>query len=165
MATADFPAAEARDFDIRDMLERRCMGARLSVTRKDRLFTTIAEAFASVYEHLSQEDLERALWEREHTQNTAVGMGLALPHATMRALKEPCLGIFTMAEPLDYGAPDGEPVDVIFVTLGPPSGRRVHLELLSSLSSLVLSTNLLADLRTAANPQEIEGAFDRHTKE
>jgi APA family basic amino acid/polyamine antiporter len=162
ITTGEFPAVTLKPFDIQDYLEPRCLGARLDVSRKDRLFTALAESFARVHPQLDVEEVERALWERERTQNTAVGMGLALPHATIRSLRAPCLGIFTMASPLNYQAPDGEPVDVIFVTLGPPSGRRIHLELLSSVSRMVLSTDLLADLRTALDPDQMREAFARH---
>jgi mannitol/fructose-specific phosphotransferase system IIA component (Ntr-type) len=162
ITTGEFPALNLKSFDIQDYLEPGCLGARLDVSRKDRLFTTLAESFVRVHPQLDVEEVERALWERERTQNTAVGMGLALPHATIRSLPAPCLGIFTMASPLDYQAPDGEPVDVIFVTLGPPSGRRIHLELLSSVSRMVLSTDLLDDLRSASDPDQMAECFARH---
>jgi mannitol/fructose-specific phosphotransferase system IIA component (Ntr-type) len=162
LTTGEFPAVNLKPFDIQDYLEPGCLGARLDVSRKDRLFTALAESFARVHPQLDVEEVERALWERERTQNTAVGMGLALPHATILSLPAPCLGIFTMASPLDYQAPDGEPVDVIFVTLGPPSGRRIHLELLSSVSRMVLSTDLLDDLRSASDPDQMAECFARH---
>lgn len=164
MATGDFPAMRTKPFEFGDYLQEDCLEARLNVTRKDQLFQAVAASFAEAYPQLTAQEIEQALWEREKTQNTAVGMGLALPHATIRSLAGPSLAMFTLVAPIDYEAPDGEPVDVIFVTLGPPSGRRVHLELLSSISRMVLSTSLLVDLRAAEDSDGIAGVFKAHSE-
>ena len=142
-----------------DSLEPRCLEAALPITRKDRLFGHFAASFAESLDGVSAEEIARALWERERTQNTAVGMGLALPHATVTSADRPYLGVFTSAEPLDYDAPDGKPVDVFFVTLGPPSARRAHLVLLSGVSRLVLETPLLERLRAATSRDDVFAAF------
>jgi mannitol/fructose-specific phosphotransferase system IIA component (Ntr-type) len=68
------------------------------------------------------------------------------------------LGIFTTAEPIDYQAPDGEGVQVFFVTIGPPSERQTHLHLLAMVSTLALKTDLLDMLRKASSTDEISKA-------
>ena len=65
------------------------------------------------------------------------------------------LGVFITANPVEYDAPDGVAVDVFFVTVGPPSERNTHLELLGQISKLVLETDLLARLRAAQSDDEI----------
>ena len=60
---------------------------------------------------------------------------------------------------MDHKAPDGRPVDVFFVTLGPPHARGTHLRILAGLSELVLNTTLLEDLRKASDSEGIRQAF------
>ncbi|MCZ6736272.1 MAG: PTS sugar transporter subunit IIA, partial [Planctomycetota bacterium] len=63
--------------------------------------------------------------------------------------------MFTIGQPMDYGAPDGVPVDVFFVTVGPPADRGTHLRLLSRLAQLVLQTRFLKRVRAADTDNEL----------
>ena len=125
---------------------------------KTDAFTRISEAFAST-SGVTANVIANALWAREKTQNTSVGYGVALPHATMPGISETQLGVFTLETPMDYQAIDGAPVDVFIVTLGPPKDRRTHLLLLATISKLILHTDLLADVRAAENETALRDAF------
>jgi mannitol/fructose-specific phosphotransferase system IIA component (Ntr-type) len=138
-----------------DFLLRQCVRARLDPMRKDALFRQFANDFADALPGLDRAEIVKALWARERTQNTAVGHGVALPHATITTVDRSYLGIFTVSRPTDYQAPDRQPVDVFFVTMGPPSDRSAHLLLLAGISRLVLQTPLLDGLRQAADSEAI----------
>ena len=107
---------------------------------------------------ITAEEMNSALWAREKTQNTAIGDGIALPHATLGAAERSYLGVFTTAEPIEHQAHDGKPVDVCFVTLGPPSDRQAHLRLLAGISRLIMRTSLLERLRAAVSKAEVIAA-------
>jgi len=143
-----------------ELLERGCVAARLERRKKDALFTHFAHSFADKVAGLTSERVVAALHERERTQNTAVGLGVALPHATVDEAARTYLGVFTTDRPVEYGAPDGEGVDVFFVTIGPPSERQTHLLLLAAISRLVLQTGLLYQLRKATSPDQIVTAVE-----
>jgi len=142
-----------------DYIDLQCVGPRVELKDKDAAFTHFAKAFANVVPEPGQSRIHEAFWEREHSQNTSVGQSVAMPHATIRAAKRAFLGVFTSAHPIEYAAVDGEPVDVFFVTLGPPSERNTHLRILGDLSRLVLETPLLERLRAAETPEAIVEAF------
>ncbi|TNF38098.1 MAG: amino acid permease [Deltaproteobacteria bacterium] len=143
-----------------DHLTPRLIATRLPEMRKDALFQRIAERFAVHVPGLDARALTDAFWERERTQNTAVGLGIALPHASVPGLAGSHVGVFTMASPMDYQAPDGGRVDVLVVFVGPPSERQLHLELLSHVARLLMSEATLARVRDAATPEEILQAFE-----
>lgn len=128
--------------------------SRVATTRKEALFEHIAEVFSPLLETDSREILD-ALWARERTQNTSVGHGVALPHATLDAVSSTVVGVFTLAEALNYHGPDGQKVDVVFVIISPPGERQRHLELLSTIARLALTSTMLDDLRESTSPQEI----------
>lgn len=135
--------------------------ARLEVTSKEQLFTKIAEVFSASLGEGAPEaaEIEKALWVREHTQNTSVEHGLALPHATVNSLDRTHMALFTTADPLDYGADSGAPVDVVFATIGPPAERSTHLQILSGVSRLVIAGALLEELRAATAGPELLSAL------
>lgn len=134
--------------------------ARLPITKKEALFEHIGQVFEAVFlGRVNAGLISAALWEREKTQNTSVGKGVALPHATVGGIPS-YLGVFTTAEPMDYAGPDGTPVDVFFVTLCPPSDRNTHLELLRDIAALTLKTDLLERLRQAETAQAMRAALE-----
>ncbi len=141
--------------DPAEYVDIACLGARVDLGRKEALFQHFAEAFSKSVPGVSPEDIAAKLWERERAQNTSVGDGVALPHATIPRAAKARIGVFTTAEPVDWQGPDGVPVDVFFVTLGPPSERQTHLLLLSTIATLVLKSSLLDRLRAAQTEDEL----------
>jgi PTS system nitrogen regulatory IIA component len=145
---------------LRELITPELLEARLEVADKSALFHAIAEHLARVSGNTDVESIERALLDREETQNTAVGHGVALPHATLHGATRTYLGIFTVREPLDYDAPDGGLVDVLFVTLGPPSDRNHHLRVLAAIAHRIHETDLLGRVRAAEDRAGLSAAIE-----
>ncbi len=157
--THEMVAPAPRDASsIEGLLDDRALAARVAVDRREALFPRFAEAFAPAVGSPPAE-VEAVLIEREKTQTTAVGRGVALPHGTLPGSDGTHLGIFTLEQPIDCQAPDDEPVDVFFVTLGPPSARGFHLELLATIARLIDKTALLERLRRAESSSELRRAL------
>jgi len=145
-------------FDLMSALNHGCVQLKANLDTKTQAFATFADAFGSDLK-MNADSISSALWTRERTQNTSVGYGVALPHATMPGLESTQLGIFTLDSAMDYQAIDGAPVDVFIVSLGPPKDRRSHLLLLATISKLILHTDLLQDLRSASSAADVENAL------
>jgi amino acid transporter/mannitol/fructose-specific phosphotransferase system IIA component (Ntr-type) len=154
-AAERLPAFVARD----------AVQAKLDVSKKDALFQHFARVFSAALGNVTTREIVDALWERERTQNTSVGHGTALPHATLAQARSAYVGVFTTRRPIDYQGPDGEPVDVFFVTLCPPSERQTHLQLLSGIAALSLRTDLLEKLRRARDTDEMLTAIEQSDEE
>src|SRR5689334_6120567 len=54
-----------------------------------------------------------ALTEREALGSTALGGGVALPHGRCTTLRAPAAAFVRLAKPLEFGAADGKPVDLV----------------------------------------------------
>jgi len=145
-------------------LEPRCLRAHVENVKKDALFSLIAKDFENVIPNASQSDIRKALWEREELQNTSVGGGIAMPHATLTEATRSYLGIYVAAKTMDYEAPDGQGVDVFFVTLGPPADRQIHLLLLAGVSNLALNTELVQHLRDGLRASDVLEAVENAVK-
>jgi mannitol/fructose-specific phosphotransferase system IIA component (Ntr-type) len=140
------------------------LAADLDITNKDVLFQYFAETFEDAL-GVPARAIHTALWDRERTQNTSVGHGVALPHATLSEAEHACVGVFTTTKPVDYHGPDDQPVDVFFVTICPPAERETHLRLLSRIAALTLKTNLLDRLRESDSADEMRAAIEECTAE
>ncbi len=147
-----------REFNLMDYLAANCTQIGLSLPKKEDYFRLASDVFAGLYDDdISPIIITTALWEREQMQNTSVGAGVAMPHATLARAKpgQSFVAILKAAKPIDYGAPDGKQVDIFFFTMGPPSDRTVHLKILAELSKLTLHTSMLEEIRSAQTSEEI----------
>jgi len=125
---------------------------------KEAAFRLLTEAFIEGFPSFgSVEELEAAFWEREQVQNTAVGEGVAFPHATLRDAERTRLGVLIFKESIDYQAPGSSGVDLCFATVGPPEDRNTHLLIMSALSAALLKADLGARLRKAESVEEARG--------
>ena len=88
-------------------------------------------------EGLTSDDVYNALCAREEVLSTAVGNGIALPHARSPIMKnesEQRICVVYLKNPIDMKAPDEREVFVMFILLAHNS--QIHLKVLSSLASL-----------------------------
>ena len=82
--------------------------------------------------------LKEQLLQREKISSTGIGKGFAIPHPKTplgQQINQSVVGTFYLHSPLDFNAPDGLPVTLIFVLLSTDSVH--HLQLLSQLVRLI----------------------------
>ena len=147
-----------QEFKLMNYLSAETSQVGLKVSKKEELFRYATELFSGRYqEDISPVVISTALWEREQMQNTSVGNGVAMPHATLSRAPESGshIAILKTENPIEYGAPDGKKCDIFFFTLGPPSARTTHLKILAELSRLILNTDLLDQIRDASTSEEL----------
>ena len=83
------------------------------------------------------------------TNGTAIGEGLAIPHACNAGVASLGLAALTLTRGLDWGAADGKLVDMIFMVAVPPDRQSDHLLILARLVNLLSDHRLTEKLRMA----------------
>lgn len=109
----------------------------------------------------SGETVERKLLAREETHSTALGHGMALPHATVEGLEEPVLMVALATEPVPFGPPDTDPVRVFFVLLSPPGHEGEHIKLLARICRLVRHPGFVDELQAAEDGRAAVDIIER----
>ena len=92
--------------------------------------------------------LLKVLLARESLGSTAVGNGVAVPHVRSPIILDiprPWLGLCFLEKGVEFGSPDGLPVDTLFVMIAPT--LRVHLRLLAELGMALQDPGLAAALK------------------
>ncbi|MES2002661.1 MAG: PTS sugar transporter subunit IIA [Pseudomonadota bacterium] len=93
--------------------------------------------------------IHSSLAEREQHGSTGFGQGVAIPHCKIDGLNR-IYGLFVrLAEPVDYKAIDGDPVDIIFLLLSPPDAGAEHLKALAAISRVTRHSATLEKMRGA----------------
>lgn len=89
------------------------------------------------------------LLQRERLGSTGLGQGIAIPHGKIPGLKS-IVGVFVrLAEPVDFEAVDGEPVDLVFLLLAPEGAGADHLKALARISRLLREGSAVEKLRAS----------------
>ena len=93
--------------------------------------------------------------KRESTAPTGIPGGIAIPHCRSPHVLAPSLGFARLAQPVDFGAADGQAADLIFMIAAPDGADDFHLQLLAKLARGLMQTEFTDALRQAADAEEI----------
>jgi Kef-type K+ transport system membrane component KefB/mannitol/fructose-specific phosphotransferase system IIA component len=108
--------------------------------------------------------LDGATWAREQLMSTALGQRIAAPHARLEKVTRPAVAVGLSEHGVAWDAPDGEPVQVVFLVVTSKYDDSAQLEILADIAGLFGDgrlvgsavgthsfTELLAVLRTAGD--------------
>ena len=87
------------------------------------------------------------LTKREKLGSTAVGNGIAIPHANVATIDRPFVFVSTLVNGLDFNSTDDLPVDIIFLLIAPDKKGSEHLQALALISRLLRNKELTTKLR------------------
>ena len=90
-----------------------------------------------------------SLSEREQLGSTGFGQGVAIPHGKIDGPEPHLRPVRAAAEPVDYKAIDGRPVDLVFLLLSPPDAGAEHLKALAAISRVTRHGATLEKMRGA----------------
>jgi len=126
----------------------------ISFTSKKKLFEHAAELFAQIH-GLKSTDIFTSLFERERLGSTALGCGIAIPHGRIKGLKDASGALYRLKNPLEFDAPDDQPVSLCFVLLVPKDANERHLQILGELAQLFGDDAMRAKMLGAATPSDL----------
>lgn len=106
-----------------------------------------------------REEYKKGILAREEKGSTAVGEGIAIPHAKSEAVKAPSLAAMTVPDGVDYEALDDEPSNLLFMIAAPNDGD-VHLEVLSRLMTILMDEDFREKLLNASDKDEFLKVID-----
>ncbi len=109
----------------------------------------------------NKEDFKKAIEAREAKGSTAVGMGIAVPHAKTAAVKQPGLVAITVPNGVDYKSLDGQPSNLLFMIAAPEGAADTHLEVLSKLMTMLMDQNFAKALVAAKSADEFLDLIDK----
>lgn len=149
---------------IVDLLNEKSILLGAAPASKSEAIDTLIELQVKGGRIADAEEYRKGILAREALSSTAVGEGIAIPHAKSDAVKAPSLAAMTVPGGVDYEAMDGEPSNLIFMIAAPNDGD-VHLEVLSRLMTILMDEDFRARLIAAKTAGEFLGIIDGMEKE
>ena len=134
------------DMELTDLITPDHVIARMRATSKKQALQELARKCAEV-SGLDQREIFDILLERERLGTTGIGRGIAIPHGKHDRLNG-LVGVFARIDKaIDFDAVDGEPVDLLFLLLAPPSAGADHLKALAKVSRTLRDQTICTQLR------------------
>lgn len=127
----------------------------LDVTSKKRVFEHAGLIFENTL-GVGRGQVFDALFARERLGSTGLGHGIAIPHGRIKGLREAAGAFVRTQAPIPFEAPDGDPVQLIFVLLVPEKATDLHLQILSELAQLFSDKDIRSQLGTATDPLAVQ---------
>ena len=144
---------------INDLLKKESILLHAEISEKQTAIETLIDLHDKAGNLSDKAEYTKGIMAREAEGTTAVGEGIAIPHCKSPAVKNPGLTVMTVDDGIDYGAPDGQPSNLLFMIAAPMDGD-LHLEVLSRLMTLLMDLDLRKTLLAADSPEEFLEALD-----
>lgn len=150
---------------IVDLLKKESIELNSPVKSKDEAIDKLIALQTAGGAIADSEEYKSDILKREAISTTAIGEGIAIPHAKSTAVLSPSLAAITSQDGVDYGSPDGKPSKLIFMIAAPVGGSDVHLEVLSRMMTLLMDEGLREKLEAANDKEEFLNIIDKAEKE
>jgi mannitol/fructose-specific phosphotransferase system IIA component (Ntr-type) len=110
---------------------------RLDDTSKNDCLRSLVRTLARSGGLEDEEAIYNAILEREKLLSTGFGLGLAIPHAKLRVVKDFLVGLGIHRTGVNFDSLDDEPVHVLVMILGPDQRQDEYLKVLSRVTAFL----------------------------
>ncbi|MDD5248491.1 MAG: PTS sugar transporter subunit IIA [Rhodocyclaceae bacterium] len=131
----------------------------LAVSAKNELLDVIGRRLETS-RGLPHDFITSGLQRREAVGSTALGQGVAIPHARVKDLEEIVVSYAHLRSPIPFDAPDGLPVSDILILLVPKQATEEHLRILAEATQLFSARDFRQRLRDCRTSADVKALFD-----
>jgi len=125
--------------NITDFLSKKAIVADIKSSKREDVIRELVDALinAADIEKKDRNKIVDLLIARESLGSTAIGQGVAIPHAKADCVKKMVAAFGLSQKGLDFDSLDGEPVYIFFLLLAPQDSAGPHLKALAKIARLL----------------------------
>ncbi len=147
---------------IRDILTPQSTNCNVPGRSKKRVLENLSHLIADQTTGMDADQLYQSFLYRERLGSTGIGSGIAIPHCRLAGCPKVMGAFLTLADPVDFDAVDGDPVDLVFALVVPEEQHEEHLAVLAAVAALLQDETKRNQLRDTATDQSL---FDLITED
>lgn len=142
---------------IMDFLVKKAIVADIKSAKKEDVIRELVDALinAGEIEKRSRNKLVEALMGREALGSTAIGQGIAIPHAKSDCVTRLIAAFGLSKKGVDFDSLDGEPAYIFFLLVAPQDSAGPHLKALARISRLLKDKYFRDSLRACVDDKAI----------
>ena len=145
---------------LTDILVREACIPEMKATTKKEALRELSEVLANAVDGLDAAGLLDMLLEREKLGTTAMGDGIAIPHARIESLDRLLASFGRSRNGVDFDSIDGRPTHLFFLLVAPGREGSVHLLTLARLSRFLAVAGFRAKLLDIESSDDLFRAFE-----
>jgi PTS system nitrogen regulatory IIA component len=142
---------------IMDFLSKKAIVTDLKSTKKEDIVRELVDALISSgeIEKRCRNKLVEALMNRESLGSTAIGQGIAIPHAKSDSVDSLVAAFGLSRRGVDFDSLDGEPAHIFFLLVAPQDSAGPHLKALARISRLLKDRYFRDTLRNCTDEKAV----------
>lgn len=142
---------------IMDFLSKGAIVPELKSSKKEDIIKELVDALinAGEIEKRHRNKLIEALIAREELGSTAIGQGVAIPHAKCDCVSKLVAAFGLVSKGVDFDSLDGEPVYILFLLVAPQDSAGPHLKALARISRLLKDKYFRDNLKSCKDDKSI----------
>ena len=137
-----------------DLITEKMINFNLNVKTRDEAIKALAQSIEDEGRISDIDTFMEDILKREATCTTAIGFGIATPHAKSAGINTPALAFARLEKPIKWDD-ESEEISMIFMIGVEQSGADQHLEILASIFRQLVHKKFRDQLNAAKAPQDI----------
>lgn len=123
--------------NLSDYMDEELMNLDISSSKKEDIIRELISPVIEKGVATSRNTLVRAIMNRESLGSTAIGNGIAIPHAKSSCIKRKAIVFGRSKKGVNFDSIDGKPVNIFFLIVSPEGEAGPHLKMLARISRLL----------------------------
>lgn len=148
--------------NLSEILSPSCIKVPLAAKEKRAAIDELVDLLAEAGKTSDPQELKNAVWTREVTRTTGIGLSLAIPHGKTKGVPNLAMAIGKPAEPIDFASLDGKPVKLIVLLASPLEKTNDHIQALAKVSRLMASEEFRNKIYSAGTADEVYDLLKAH---
>lgn len=142
---------------IMEFLSRNAITMDIASSKKEDVIHELVDVMikAGEIEASQRTKLIEGLMARESLGSTAIGQGVAIPHAKVDAVDKLVAAFGLARKGVDFDSLDGEPVYIFFLLVAPQDSAGPHLKALARISRLLKDKYFRDSLRACTDANAV----------
>ncbi|MDD5166527.1 MAG: PTS sugar transporter subunit IIA [Candidatus Omnitrophica bacterium] len=142
---------------IMDFLSKKAILPDIKATKKEDAIKELVDVLveAGDIEKRHRNKLIDALMARESLGSTAIGQGIAIPHAKSDCVDKLVAAFGLSKKGVDFDSLDGEPAYIFFLLVAPQDSAGPHLKALARISRLLKDKYFRDSLKAASDDKTV----------
>ena len=147
---------------LTEILKPACIKVPLAAQTKQEAIYELVELLCEHCQMSAVDELKRAVWERETTRTTGIGHGIAIPHGKTAGCPKLCMALGKPAVPIEFGAIDNKPVQLIILLASPVDQTGPHIQALARISQMLTEDPVRTAIMDAVSSEQVYDLVTEH---
>ena len=144
---------------ITDYLKEECIDISLSGENREEVIKQLLDLILKSDPGINREEALEDLFAREKLESTAIGNGIAIPHARVEKVSDIKVAFGLLKDNLDFDPIDKKPVELVILILFPKKEVGLQLRFLARVARVLQQSGLHDSLLACKSEKDVVATF------